>query len=87
MANSIIDTITLALTLVFAIPVALLGGNFLLSGQTILGSVFVVLAVLMVVIEEYLTSPADIPGMAAKKAVGVIVKTEENEDESDRESY
>lgn len=77
MAKSIIDTITLALTLVFAIPVALLGGNFLLSGQMVLGSVFVVLAVLMVVIEEHLTSPIDIPGMAAKKATSVIVKTED----------
>jgi hypothetical protein len=81
MAKSIIDTVTLALTLVFAIPVALMGGNFLLSGQPILGSTFVVLAVLMVVIEEYLTSPTDIPGMAAKRVVGVIAKTEEEREQ------
>lgn len=85
MAKSIIDTAMFALTLVFALPVGLLGGNFLLSGQTILGSVFVGLAVLMIVVEEYLTSPTDLPGMAAKRVVGAIVKTEdEREEERER---
>jgi hypothetical protein len=77
MAKSIIDTVTLALTLVFAIPVGLMGGNFLLSGRILLGSVFIALAVLMVVFEEYLTSPTDLPGMAAQRVVGTIAKTED----------
>jgi hypothetical protein len=84
MTKSIIDTVTLALTLVFAIPVGLMGGNFLLSGQTILGSVFVVIAVLMVLVEEYLTTPTDLPGMAAKRVVGTVAKTED-ETEQGRE--
>jgi hypothetical protein len=86
MAKSIIDTITLALALVFAIPVGWVGVNFLLSSQIFLGSVFMALAVLMVVFEEYLTSPTDLPGMAAKRVVGVIAKTEDETDKQREQS-
>lgn len=73
-------TVTLAATLVFAIPVFLLGVDFVTSGNP-LGWVFVVLAVLMVVVEEYLTTPGDVPGMVAERVLGTVVKDPDPEED------
>lgn len=85
----IIDTITLAITLAVALPVGLLGGEFLLSDRPVLGIVFVGIAVLMVVVEEYMIKPSDIPAMVAKRFVGGLVKpgpngTNDTETESEK---
>lgn len=85
MAKGITETITFAITIAFALPVGLLGVRFLLSEQFLLGGVFVGLAVLMVVVEEYITTPSDLPAMAAKRVVGTIAKTETDR-ERDRSS-
>lgn len=74
MARSILGTVGLALTLAFAIPVALLGADFLLSGRTNQGLLFLGIAVLMIAIEEYVTTPTDIPGMVAGRVLGGAVK-------------
>ena len=62
----------LAATLVFAIPVAYLGVDMLLSGRGLLGAGFLGLAALMIAVEEYLTTPGDVPGMIAERAVGAV---------------
>lgn len=80
MMKSITGTVTFALTVAFAIPVGLLGLEFLVSGETFLGVVFVVFAVLMVVVEEYITSPTDLPGIAIRRVVGTVVKTDADVD-------
>jgi hypothetical protein len=74
MARSILGTAGLALTLAFAIPVAYVGVEFLLDGKTNQGLLFLALAALMVAIEEYLTTPMDVPGMVASKVLGSAVK-------------
>jgi hypothetical protein len=74
MARSILGTVGLALTLAFAIPVALLGLDLLSRGQTNQGLLFLGIAALMVAIEEYLTTPMDVPGMVAGKLLGSAVK-------------
>ncbi|WP_132057292.1 DUF7533 family protein [Halorussus amylolyticus] len=76
----IVGTIQLAATLVFALPVGLLGVEKLLAGETTVGAAFVGVAVLMVVLEEYLTSPTDVPGSVAQKAVGKVAKTPDEEE-------
>ncbi|MFC7081439.1 DUF7533 family protein [Halorussus caseinilyticus] len=76
----IIGTLQLAATLVFALPVGLLGVQFLLDGETILGGGFLVVAVMMVVLEEYLTTPTDVPGAVARKTVGKVAKTPDDEE-------
>ncbi|WP_158058106.1 DUF7533 family protein [Halorussus halophilus] len=77
----IMGTIQLAATLVFALPIGLLGVQMLLDGKMLVGGAFVAVAVLMVVLEEYLTTPTDIPSSVAEKAVGKAVKTPEEEKE------
>jgi hypothetical protein len=79
MARSILGTVGLALTLAFAIPVAFLGVDYLLSGRTNQGLLFLGIAVLMVAIEEYVTTPTDIPGMVAGRVLGGAVKEPDGE--------
>ncbi|MFC4550664.1 MULTISPECIES: DUF7533 family protein [Halorussus] len=76
----IIGTIQLAATLVFALPVGLLGVNKLLAGETVVGGAFLGVAVLMVALEEYLTTPTDVPASLAEKTVGKVAKTPDDEE-------
>ncbi|WP_137283873.1 DUF7533 family protein [Halorussus salinisoli] len=76
----IMGTLQLAATLVFALPVGLLGVQFLLDGETLLGGGFVAVAVVMVALEEYLTTPTDVPGVMAEKTIGKVVKTPDDEE-------
>lgn len=82
MARSILGTVGLALTLAFAIPVAFLGLDKLLAGETVVGGAFLGLAVLMVLVEEYVTTPMDVPGKVAEKTIGRVVT--EPDEECDR---
>ncbi|MFC6992649.1 hypothetical protein ACFQH3_13395 [Haladaptatus sp. GCM10025707] len=80
MGKGIIGTIQLAIALAFAIPVGLLGLDMLSRGETLIGAGFIGLAVLMIAIEEYITTPGDLPGMAAKKVAGVVIKEKDEEE-------
>lgn len=79
MSKGIIGLVGLAITLAFAIPIALFGLDLLADGETLFGAAAVGIAVLMVVLEEHLTTPGDIPGTAAEKVVGAVVKEPEPE--------
>jgi hypothetical protein len=81
MAMGITESITLAASLVFAIPVGVFGLTTLLDGDAFLGGVLVVVAVLMVVLPRRLTTPADVPTKLAEKAVGKAVKVPDEDDE------
>jgi hypothetical protein len=83
MARGILGTIGLAATLVFAIPVGLLGLNFLVDGRYLLGAGFLGVAALMVILQEYVTTPTDLPGKAAEKAVGAVVEMPEDDDKGE----
>ncbi|WP_435180219.1 DUF7533 family protein [Halorussus sp. AFM4] len=78
--KGIIGTLQLAATLVFALPVGLLGVQLLLDGQRLLGGLFVVVAVAMVVLEEYLTTPTDVPAAVAEKTVSKVAETPDDEE-------
>jgi len=82
MARSILGLVGLGATLVFALPAAALGLEFLLvRGRTTAGVALLVAAVLMVVVEEFLTTPGDIPGIVAEQTVGRLADSEPDEDE------
>jgi len=79
MARGILETIGLAATLVLAIPIALFGAEHLVRGEYVAGVAYVGIAVGMVAVEQYLTTPTDVPGLVAEKTVGRVVKTEDAE--------
>ncbi|MFC4988212.1 MULTISPECIES: DUF7533 family protein [Saliphagus] len=72
---SIIETLSLAGVLVFAIPAALAGLEFLLvRGQPVVGAVLIGLAVALVLVQRYVTLPGDVPGMVAQRVAGAVSK-------------
>jgi hypothetical protein len=77
----IMDTVGLAASLVFAIPVAIFGMNRLLDGQQLFGAGLLLVAALMVLLPQKLTTPMDIPQKLAGKAVGKAVKTPDDEEQ------
>lgn len=81
MPRGILETVGLAATLIFAIPIGLLGLNFLVDGRYLLGIGFVVVAVLMVTLQEYVTSPTDLPAKAAERVVDTMIEAPEETDE------
>jgi hypothetical protein len=85
MAMGITESITLAASLIFAIPVGVFGVTTLLDGNTFLGGVLVVVAVLMVVLPRRLTTPADVPAAVAERAVGKAVDVPDDEAGTERE--
>jgi hypothetical protein len=80
MRLGILDTLGLAATLVFAIPVGLYGLESALAGDTALGAGLVVVAVLMVLLPRRLTTPADVPSAVAERLVGTAVKESDDEE-------
>ncbi|MUV58428.1 hypothetical protein SAMN04487947_0613 [Halogeometricum rufum] len=80
MRLGILGTIQLAATLIFAVPVGVYGLNTLLDGQQILGGGLLAVAVLMVVLPHYLTTPTDIPAKVGESVVGKVVKTPDDEE-------
>ncbi|MFC4542757.1 hypothetical protein ACFO5R_12575 [Halosolutus amylolyticus] len=82
--GGIIDTIKLAGVLVLALPAALAGLDLLLlQGETLVGGALIALAILLVLVEQRLTTPGDVPGLVAKRLFGSVVKEPESDPESD----
>lgn len=81
MRLGILETIGLAASLVFAIPVGLYGIETLASGNRVLGAGLLIVAVLMVVLPRRLTTPADLPGAVLERVVGKAVKDPETDDD------
>ncbi|MFC5367530.1 DUF7533 family protein [Salinirubrum litoreum] len=82
MRLGILDTLGLAATLVFAIPIAFVGVRLLLQEQFFLGGFLLLTAGLMVYLQRVATTPEDIPIKIAEKLTGGLVKPPE-EDEAE----
>lgn len=77
MRLGILETVGLAASLIFAIPLGLYGIEAFVSGNRPLGAGLVVVAVLMVVLPRRLTTPMDLPGAILERVVGTAVKDPE----------
>lgn len=80
MGRGIIGLVGLAITLAFAVPIGLLGLEKLLAGDAVVGGGFLAVAVGLVLVEEYLTTPLDLPGKAAESVTGAVVKDPDDEE-------
>lgn len=72
---NIIDTITLAGTLILALPIGMLGVEFLVTGRPVVGVGFVAVAVALVLGQHYLEP--DVKGRIAGGIVDRVVPDEE----------
>jgi len=82
MARGILETIGLAAALVLAIPIALFGAEHLVRGELLAGVLYLGIAVGLVLVEQYLTTPTDVPGLVAEKTVGKVTKTDEPDEKT-----
>lgn len=82
MALGIRQTLALAGSLIFAIPLGLYGIEEILAGAPVAGVLYIVVAALMVWLPQYLTTPGDLPG---KVADGAIDRALDTDDEQERE--
>ncbi|MFB6183758.1 MAG: hypothetical protein ABEI96_04315 [Haloarculaceae archaeon] len=80
MTRGILETLGLAGPLVVALPVGLLGVEYLLGGQSLLGAGLVVAAVIVVILGQRARTPDDVPASAAEKVTKRV--TNDPDDES-----
>ncbi|MEZ3116386.1 hypothetical protein RYH80_10740 [Halobaculum sp. MBLA0147] len=80
MRLGILDMLGTVGMLIFALPVAGYGIERALGGDAVVGGGFLVLAVLMVLLPQKLTTPSDVPGAVAERAVGGVVSTDDDEE-------
>jgi hypothetical protein len=78
MGKGIVGTITMFGTVAVAAMIGMMGADFFFRGQRLVGAGFVGFAILMVLVEEYVTTPGDLATEAATGAAGAIVATPED---------
>jgi hypothetical protein len=84
MGKGIVGMITQLGTVAIAATIGMMGLDFVFRGQRLLGGGFVAFAVLMVLVEEYITTPDDVAGDLAASVVGTVAKEPESESDSER---
>ena len=80
MSRGLLGLVQLAGSIVFAAPVGIFGLFKLTAGESLVGSGFVLLAVLMVIGQELYTSPRDLLGTAAQRVTGLLVRRPDEDD-------
>jgi hypothetical protein len=66
-------------TFLFAIPLALAGGELLLAGDLFVGVGLFGMALAMVVSDQYVTKSSDLPVLVANKLVDAVVRPPDEE--------
>ena len=81
MRLGLLATIQLAATVVFAAPVGVFGLTRLTEGDPLLGGGLLAVAIAMVTLPQYLTTPGEIPMKIVKRLVGRAVVTPDDDEE------
>mgnify|MGYP006914316959 FL=1 len=79
MRLGLLATIQLAATVVFAAPVGIFGLTRLTEGDLLLGGGLLAVAIAMVALPQYLTTPGEIPLKILERLVGRAVVTPDDE--------
>jgi hypothetical protein len=73
MGLGITETLALAGSLVFALPLAIYALEQVVGGDAAAGGLLLAVALLMVLLPQYLTTPDDLLGTVADGAVGSVL--------------
>lgn len=79
MSWGILDILGSAMTLIFATTLALAGAELLLGGNLAVGIGLLGVALGMVVLDQYVTTPGDLPALVASKLVDAVVRPPDDE--------
>ncbi|NHN42007.1 hypothetical protein G9C85_10250 [Halorubellus sp. JP-L1] len=82
MARSLAEQLSFATAAVIAAPIALAGLDMTLRGELTWGPVLLGVSAMILLVEKYVTTPQDLPGVALAKAAGVVAKEPEDDPES-----
>ena len=77
MPRGILELVGLAGSVLFASSVGLFGLQTLADGDAVAGLGYLGVAALMVLVPYYVTTPDDVAGSAAERAVGWVVKDDD----------
>lgn len=69
-------------TVVFAVPLTIAGLDLFRRGNLVVGTGLLGAAAAMILVNEYVTRPSDLPTMIAGRVVGTLVGETSEEDES-----
>jgi hypothetical protein len=83
MRLGLLATVQLAATVVFAAPVGIFGLTRLTEGDVLLGGGLVAVAIAMVALPQYLTTPGEIPMKIVERVVGRAVVPPDDESETE----
>jgi hypothetical protein len=81
MRLGLLGTIQLAATVVFAAPVGIFGLTRLTEGDALLGGGLLAVAIAMVALPHYLTTPGEIPLKIIEGVVGRAVVTPDDDED------
>jgi hypothetical protein len=81
MSRSLVEQVSFMIAVVIAAPVALAGVDMTLRGETTWGPVLLVFAGIVLLVEKYVTTPHDVPGLAVAKAASIVAKEPEDDGE------
>lgn len=79
MSWGIMDLLGSAVTFVFVTPLALAGVELLLRGNLVIGAALLGVAVAMVLVDQFITTPGDLPAMIASKLAGAVARPPDEE--------
>mgnify|MGYP006283055323 CR=1 FL=1 len=79
MSQGILEMLGSMATLIFAIPLALAGGELLFRGNLPIGVGLLAVALAMIVVDQYVVTPGDLPVLIASKLGGAVAEPPDEE--------
>jgi hypothetical protein len=80
MSKGVVGTLQLAASAVVVVPVAAFSLFKFAEGEPLLGVLFLAIAALVVVVEESVTSPSDLPAVVVEEVGGRVLKRPDDEE-------
>ncbi|MFC7072539.1 hypothetical protein ACFQJ7_14090 [Halovenus rubra] len=80
MARGILEMFGWVTIALVAIPPAFAGAGVLIDGNLTIGATLLGVAFAMVVADQYITTPSDLPALLASKLVGIVVRQPDEEE-------
>ncbi|WP_336328191.1 DUF7533 family protein [Halovenus sp. HT40] len=79
MSQGILEMLGSMATLIFAIPLALAGGELVFRGNLPVGVGLLAVALAMLVVDRYVTTPGDLPVLIASSVVEAVARPPDEE--------
>jgi len=80
MPRGLLGMVGFMTTVVFAIPLTIAGADLLRRGNVVVGLGLLGAAAAMILVNEYVTRPSDLPTMILSKVAGTVVRNPDEEE-------